>query len=56
MACIVTVYLFDVHVLVCIVLNDIETAIDRGIKNQCELWKWQWDIAIFNLKIISKLN
>lgn len=34
MDCIVTVYLFDVHVLVCIVLNDIETAIDRGIKKQ----------------------
>lgn len=34
MACIVTVYLFDVHVLVCIVLNDIETAIDRGIKKK----------------------
>lgn len=34
MACIVTVYLFDVHVLVCIVLNDIETAIDREIKKQ----------------------
>lgn len=34
MTCIVTHDLFDVHVLVCIVLNDIETAIDRGIKKQ----------------------
>lgn len=32
MDCIVIVYLFDVYVFVCIVLNDIEIVIDRGIK------------------------